>query len=107
MTQVGWIHAALALASIGSILVGRPWTTRLARRHTRPEVWSTDLFRETNVVVTATWALLFAAGALLAAVASPWAQLPYGALLVLFGRLSPGLGSWYSGRRLRAMGVAS
>ena len=101
--MIWWIHAALALASLGSILVGRPWTIPLARRHTPSEVWATDLFLETNVVVTAAWALFFAGGAALAVTAPWWVQLPYAGLLVLFGRLSPGAATWYSSSRLRAM----
>ena len=104
--MVWWIHAALALASLGSILVGRPWTIPLARRHTPPEVWATALFLETNVMLTAAWAVLFAGGAGLALTAPLWVELPYAGLLALFGRLSPDAGSWYSSRRLRAMRVA-
>src|SRR6185295_19702525 len=76
LTMVWWIHAALALASLGSILVGRPWTIPLARRHTPPEVWATALFLETNVMLTAAWAVLFAGGAGLALTAPLWVQLP-------------------------------
>ena len=105
MTLMAWIFAALAAASIGSILAGRPWTIPLARRTTAPAVWSTDLFRETNVVLTALWAFLFGCAAVLAVEAPWWVRLAYGAVLAVLARRSPDIGHWYSARRLRAMGA--
>lgn len=98
-----WIFAALALASLGSVLVRRPWTAVLARRSNPPEVWATDLFRETNMLMSTAWALLFAGAAGLAAAAPLWLNLVYGALLATLGHFSPRIGSWYASRRLRAM----
>lgn len=106
MNLGAWIFSALAFASIASMLVGRPWTIPLGKRHTSPDVWSTDLFLETNLVVTAAWALLFMGGAALSILAPLWTHLPYGALLVALGRLSPRFATWYSSRRLRALGLA-
>lgn len=105
--EVGvWIFGLLALASLGSVVAKRPWTAVLARRHNPPEVWSTDLFRETNMLISGGWALLFAGAACLAALAPLWPNLVYGALLVLLGHYSSRFGAWYSTRRLRAMGLS-
>lgn len=100
-----WIFGLLALVSLASVLARRPWTSIVARRHNPPDVWPTDLFRETNMLISGGWALLFAGAALLAALAPPWLNLGYGTLLVAFGLLSPRFGGWYSSRRLRAMGL--
>lgn len=97
------VFSALSLASVASVIVRRPWTIRLAKRHTAPAVWSTDLFLETNVVLTLGWALVFALGAALAVLAPLWMQLAYGVVQLALGLLSPRLGNWYSSRRLRAM----
>lgn len=100
-----WIFGLLALASLASVLARRPWTSVLARRHNPPEVWSTDLFRETNMLISGGWSLLFAGAALLAVLAPLWLNLGYGALLFVAGHFSPRIGAWYSSRRLRAMGI--
>jgi hypothetical protein len=101
-----WIFGLLALASLASALAKRPWTSVIARRHNPPEVWSTDLFRETNMLISGAWSILFAGGAFLAALAPLWLNLGYGVLLVVLGRLSPRIGAWYSSWRLRAMGLS-
>jgi hypothetical protein len=101
-----WIFGLLALASLASVLARRPWTSVAARRHNPPEVWSTDLFRETNMLISGTWSLLFGGAALLAALAPLWINLGYGALLAALGHFSARIGAWYSSRRLRAMGIA-
>ena len=106
MTLMAWIFAALAVASIGSILVGRPWTIPLGRRSTPPAVWSTDIFRETNVVLTALWAFLFAGAAILDVTAPWWIRLAYGGVLAVLARRSTDIGLWYSARRLRAMSAS-
>jgi len=100
-----WLFSLLALASLASVLARHPWTSVIARRHNPPEVWSTDLFRETNMLISGGWSLLFGGAALLAAVAPLWLNLGYGALLFALGRFSPRFGAWYSSRRLRAMGL--
>ena len=99
-----WVFGCLAAISIASIIVKRPWTIVMARRSTPPEVWSTPLFLETDLVVTGAWALLFVVGAALVSLAPLWVNLSFGALLFLLGRLSPRFGSWYAARRLKAMG---
>jgi hypothetical protein len=101
-----WILGSLALASLASVLARRPWTSVLARRHNPPEVWSTDLFRETNMVISGGWAFFFAGASVMAAFAPLWLNLGYGALLVVLGYFSSRFGAWYSSRRLRAMGIS-
>ena len=101
-----WIFSFLAVASLVSVLARRPWTSVIARRHSPPDMWSTDLFRETNMLISGGWSLLFAGAVLVAAVAPLWLNLAYGALLYPLGRLSSKFGTWYSSRRLLAMGLA-
>ncbi len=101
-----WLYAILALASLASLIIRRPWTASLARRRMPPAVWTTELFLETNLVLTALWTLLFAGGGVIAALAPLWSQVVYGLGLAALGRLSFRLGEWYSGRRLRAMAAS-
>ena len=106
MTIAVWLYAGLALASLVSLILRRPWTSRLARRRTPPAVWTTALFLETNLVLTALWTVLFAGGAVVAALAPRSVLVAYGLGLAVCGRLSHRLGEWYSARRLRAMAVS-
>lgn len=53
--SVGW----LALTAWVTLIVGRPFTTGIAKRHAPPAVWATPLFRRINVVVTSAWAAAF------------------------------------------------
>jgi hypothetical protein len=101
-----WILGLLAFASLASVVAKRPWTTSIAKRHNPPEVWSTDLFHETNMVISGGRSLLFASAAVLAAVAPLWLNLAYGGILTVLGYLSPKFGARYSSRRLRAMGLS-
>lgn len=101
MREAAWIFGVVALASLASVAARRPWTTVIAKRHNPPELWSTDLFRETNLILSAGWSLLFAVAAILAWYASLWINLACGALLLALGRASPMLGAWYASRRLQ------
>ena len=100
------ILGSLALISLVSLLLKRPWTTLVARRSVPPEVWSTDLFLETNMIITGAWAVLFFVAALLASYASGWVNLAFGALLAILGFGSGRFGTWYAARRLEAMGLS-
>jgi len=105
MQAIIWFFGVLAFASMVSVFVKLPWTTLIAKRHNPPEVWSTDLFRETNMILSTGWSVLFAGAAVMAAVAPLWVNLGYGVFLFALGRLSPKVGAWYSSRRLCAMGL--
>ena len=99
------VLGSLAVGSAASVVLRRPWTTFIAKRHDPPEVWETPLFLETNRVLSGAWAGLFGVAAGLAELAPPWLNLAFGALLFGLGLLSTKAGGWYSGRRLRAMGI--
>jgi len=105
MQVAAWFLGVLTLASLASLAVGRPWTTLIAKRHNPREVWSTDLFHEINMIVSACWSLSFAVGAALALTAPMWINAGYGLVLFTLGHRSPRLGAWYASRRLRSMGV--
>ncbi|HNY66557.1 MAG TPA: hypothetical protein PKM41_14065 [Deltaproteobacteria bacterium] len=98
-----YLLAVLAALSLGSILIGRPWTVIVARRHTPPEVWSTGLFLETNMIITGAWVLLFALGAVLSATMPLWVNLLVAVLYPVLGRFSSRFGLWYSSKRLESM----
>ena len=106
MSIASVILGSLAAISIASVLIKRPWTIILARRSTPPEVWPTDLFLETNMLITGAWAFLFFLAALLASYAPLWLNIAFGTLLMILGRLSSRFGLWYSSRRLEAMGLS-
>ena len=101
-----WLYASLALASLVSLIVRRPWTSPLARRRMPPAVWTTELFLETNLVLTTVWTVLLVGGAVVAAVAPRWGQVVYGLGLAVCGWFSHRVGEWYSQRRLRAMAAS-
>jgi hypothetical protein len=107
METGSWIFGVLAFGSLISVAVKRPWTMVFARLQNPPEVCQTDLFRETNMVLSCVWSLLFAGGALLAAVESPWLNILYGGSFGLMGYYSKHLGSWYSSWRLKSMGPSN
>jgi hypothetical protein len=64
-----------------TVVLGVPWTTYSARRHTPLATWSMPLFGETNVVMTLAWTLLFLAAAGIVARTPLWVQPIVGASL--------------------------
>ena len=99
MNVASLILAAVAIASALTVVLKRPWTLRLARRNTPPEVWGTPLFLETNMVLSGAWSALYAVAAVLAASAPLWVNLAFGAALVAVGRLSPRFAAAYAAWR--------
>jgi len=63
------IYATLAAFTIGSILVGRPFTLQYAREMVDPSVWEKPLFIRTNVVITGVWGGIFLTNLVLCSVA--------------------------------------
>ena len=100
-----WSFVGLAAGSLVTVVLGVPWTTYIARRHTTPALWSTPLFRETNVVMTLAWTCIFLAAAGVVARTPLWVQPIVGATLYGLGRVSPCLAARYAARRARAMGM--
>lgn len=100
------VFSALAGFSLISVLVGRPWTTWVARRQVPKEAWGHPLFKETNTVLSLSWALVFAATAICA-----WAT-DEGVVFVLMtlantglGVASPWLGKRYAAWRAPSYGI--
>jgi hypothetical protein len=52
-------NVSLALFAFASLAIGRPYTTAYARDVIPPDRWDTPLFKRTNMVVTAVWAVAF------------------------------------------------
>ncbi|GAA0424188.1 hypothetical protein [Streptomyces luteireticuli] len=53
--SLGW----LALTAWGTVAVGRPFTTGIAKRQAPPVVWEMPFFRRMNTVITSAWATAF------------------------------------------------
>jgi hypothetical protein len=51
--------AWLALTAWGSLAIGRPFTLGIARQMVEPEHWGNPIFRRTNIIITAVWAISF------------------------------------------------
>jgi hypothetical protein len=91
--------------SVLSIILRRPWTSIIARRHTPSDVWETDLFLETNLIITGAWSVLFGLAALLSLYVPIWCNLILAFVFFILSRLSPKFGSWYSSKRLKSQGL--
>ena len=89
------IWGTLAVVSAATLLAGRPWTEMLARGQWPPEIHSLPIFRESNLVITAGWTLIFAIGAAISAVSPVWVSPTLAAPMPLIGRLSYRLGPKY------------
>jgi hypothetical protein len=105
MKIITLIFVTISGLSLLSIIVRRPWTILIARRRTPPEVWSTDLFLETNSIITGGWTILFAMAALQSIYAPIWCSLILAVVYFLLSRLSPKFGTWYSSKRLKSQGI--
>src|SRR5262245_58878527 len=99
-----WSFVVCAAGSLVTVVLGVPWTTYIALRHTPPAVWSTPLFRETNVVMTLGWTFIFLAAAGVVAWTPLWVQPIVGVSLYGLGRASPCLAARYAARRARDLG---
>jgi hypothetical protein len=55
------VDAGLMLVVLASIVVRKPFTLQYAKEQTPPEVWTQPSFIKTNDILTAAWALAFAA----------------------------------------------
>jgi hypothetical protein len=100
-----WSFVVCAAGSLVTVVMGMPWTTYIAHWHAPPAMWSTPLFRETNVVMTLGWTCLFLTAAGVVAWTPLWVQPMVGASLYGLGRISPYLAARYATRRARAMRI--
>jgi hypothetical protein len=80
------IPATLAVAASASIVAGRPFTVTFAKRVAPPEFWDTPLFVHINVVLTAVWAVSFAATA--AAIATALVFAPQAAGMLVLAQIA-------------------
>lgn len=78
-----WMHAlsagVLAVIAFGSLAARQPFTLPIAKRSTPEEYWNTPRFLHINDVITAAWAVCFAASAIVCALivhSSPNATTP-------------------------------
>ena len=90
----------LSFCALVSVLAGRPWTTRVARRTTEKEAWGHPLFLEANVVLSLAWAVVFAATAVILWISdSVLVALTIALLNSGLGLISPWLGKRYAAWR--------
>ncbi|GAA3767430.1 hypothetical protein [Salinactinospora qingdaonensis] len=84
------LYTAAALASVGSIVAGRPWVSRLARRSAPDWVRADPVFGWMATTLTWLWAGLFALAALLSALVEvTGVGVAIGVVLSLAGWQSP------------------
>lgn len=50
---------ALGIIALGSIVAGHPFTVDYAREETPPQAWHTAVFKRINLILSATWAVVF------------------------------------------------
>lgn len=103
MNCVTYLLGSLSGLSLASILIKRPWTIIIARRKTPPEVWSTGLFLETNMIITGAWTILLGLATVISATMPLWVNLVLCVVYSLLGSFSSRFGSWYSSKRLRSL----
>lgn len=98
IATMGWLAAAVASAV--SLALRRPWTAIPARRRLPEPMWAHPVFRETNMVLTAGWTVLFGAAALVSA-GTPWWTSPImGGVSAVLAELSHKVGGRYAAWRL-------
>lgn len=93
------VFAALSALALLSVLLGRPWTTALAKRTTNSAYWDHPLFRETNTVMSLAWAVLFAVSAIVSAIGGALAIAAVAVANTVLGLLSPRLAKTYAAWR--------
>ncbi|HOO39722.1 MAG TPA: hypothetical protein PLV78_15500 [Deltaproteobacteria bacterium] len=98
-----YLFGVLSVLSLISMMVKHPWTIIIARRSTPPEVWSTGLFLETNMIITGAWAVLFCVAAVISITMPFWVNILIGVIYVLLGKFSSRISLWYSSKRLKSM----
>lgn len=76
------VDAGLLLVILFTLAIGRPFTLQYAREQVAPEFWSDPRFLQTNVVISAVWALAFAVLVLADLVMMFWQQVPLRAGIV-------------------------
>lgn len=103
MNWIAYLMGALSGLSLVSILLRRPWTIAIARRNTPPEVWSTSLFLESNMIITGAWTILFALATVVSLTMPAWVNLVLCIVYFFLGKFSSRFGWWYSSKRLNAL----
>lgn len=97
------VFGALSLVSLISMLARHPWTIIVAHKSTPSELWSTDLFMETNMIITGAWAVLFCIAAVISITMPFWVNILIGVVYIILGKFSSRFGLWYSSRRLNSI----
>src|SRR5208337_2493581 len=103
MNWMTYLLGALSGLSAVTILLRRPWTIIIARRNTPPEVWSTRLFVETNMMITGAWTILFTLATVFSITMPRWVNLVLCIVYLFLGKFSTRFGLWYSSKRLNAL----
>jgi len=103
MNWMTYLLGALSGLSLVSILLRRPWTTIIARRNTPPEVWTTSLFLESNMIITGAWTILFTMATVFSITMPRWVNLLLCIVYLFLGKFSTRFGLWYSSKRLNSL----
>src|SRR5208283_3184132 len=103
MNWMTYLLGALSGLSLVSILLRRPWTIIIARRNTPPEVWTTSLFLESNMIITGAWTILFTMATVFSITMPRWVNLLLCIVYLFLGKFSTRFGLWYSSKRLNSL----
>jgi hypothetical protein len=88
-----------------SVALRRPWTIMLSRWRYSAEVRSTDLFRETNSIITSGWAVYYAIAASVTAFSPAWTGLVFAVTAIPLTLVAFVFGARHSASKLRALGL--
>jgi putative sterol carrier protein len=99
-----WVWGVSALASVGTLVMGRPWTALLSGRRYDQQVRAHPYFVAANMWITAGWTAYFTLAAVVTALTIPWSALAFSVPTPLLGWASFQLGDRYAPwRQQRAM----
>ena len=105
MLTVTWVYIGLSAFSLASVALRRPWTTPIAKRSNPRELWSSPIFLQTNMLLSAAWGLIFGGAAFIAELGTSMQHITAGVVMTTLGLVSNRIGTWYSQRKMREMGI--
>jgi putative sterol carrier protein len=101
MSVGAWVWGLECIASVLTLLFGRPWTALLSGRRYGEEVRAHPYFTEANMWITGAWTLYFALAASVTVLTAPWVALVFVGPTPLLGLASFKVGDRYASWRMR------
>jgi len=103
LVTIPWL--VLLVVFVVSVVVKRPATILMSRWRYSADLRGTDLFRETNSIITWAWAVYYAIAALVTAFTPSWTSAVFAAASIPLTLVAFWFGQRYSSSKLRALGV--